>query len=199
MPSPPLPVVLFFWSLLGCHSAATPSRVAHEPPPRIHLSFTPASDSFQTAARQYDSVWVSDGDRITRGLQRASGLSFAEIGDTVIGARVLERASSSGYRERPMELRASYPTATKQATLMHELGHRLESNLFRASEDDHRFLFLWLFDAWTDVYGEEFAREQVVIERRRRGVYPAAWDSALALSREARAARWDSVRKSRAR
>ena len=98
-----------------------------------------------------------------------------------------------------MELRASYPTATKQATLMHELGHRLESNLFRASEDDHRFLFLWLFDAWTDVYGEEFAREQVVIERRRGGVYPAAWDSALALSREARAARWDSVRKSRAR
>jgi hypothetical protein len=96
-----------------------------------------------------------------------------------------------------MTLRASYPLATKKATLMHELGHRLESHLFRASEDDHQFLFLWLHKAWTDIYGADFAQEQVGIEKRRRGVYPAAWDAVLKLSAGERAARWDSVRASR--
>jgi hypothetical protein len=130
-------------------------------------------------------------------LEAAAGLSFAEIGDTVIRANVLEGPSSSGFHERPMILRASYPLATKKATMMHELGHRLESHLFRASEDDHQFLFLWLYKAWTDTYGADFARAEVEIEKRRGGVYPAAWDSALRLSAVERTARWDSVRASR--
>jgi hypothetical protein len=105
---------------------------------------------------------------------------------------------NSGYRDKPMHLRASYPTATKKATLMHELGHRLESDLFRASENDHPYLFLWLYPAWVSAYGEDFARDQVAVEKRRGGVYPAAWDDALALTATGRAARWDSVRASRA-
>jgi len=136
---------------------------------------------------------------MTRSLETVAGLWFAEIGDTNIRATVIEGVSNSGYREKPMQLRASYPIATKKATLMHELGHRLQSDLFRASENDHPFLFLWLYDAWVDAYGEDFAREQVQVEKRRGGVYPAAWDSALALSRARRAERWDSVRASRLR
>ena len=163
-------------------------------PSHLHLTFTAASDSFAAAAREYDSLWTTDRDRVTHALEAAAHLSFAEIGDTVIRVLVFEGASSSGYHERPMQLRASYPPATKKATLMHELGHRLQSHLFRAAENDHPFLFLWLYDAWIDVYGEDFAQQQVGIEKRRRGVYPAAWDSALALSHAERVARWDSVR-----
>jgi len=136
---------------------------------------------------------------MTQALETAAGLRFAAIGDTVIRVIVFEGASSSGYRDKPMRMRASYPPDTKRATLMHELGHRLESDLFRGSEDDHAFLFLWLYAAWVDAYGEDFAREQVVVEKRRRGVYPAAWDAALALSSAGRAAQWDSVRSSRLR
>jgi hypothetical protein len=136
---------------------------------------------------------------MTGALETAARLRFADIGDTVIRVIVYEGVSGSGYRDKPMRLRASYPPDTKKATLMHELGHRLESDLFRASEDDHAFLFLWLYAAWVDAYGEEFAREQVAVEKRRRGVYPAAWDAALALSPGDRAARWDSVRSSRIR
>jgi hypothetical protein len=166
-------------------------------PARLHVTFSPASDSFRAATREYDSLWRSDGARMVHSLETAAHLSFADIGDTVIRVMVFEGVSQSGYRERPMELRASYPLATKKATMMHELGHRLESDLFRASENDHPFLFLWLYAAWVDAYGDEFAREQVGVEKRRGGVYPAAWDSALALSSAQRAARWDSVRASR--
>lgn len=164
------------------------------PPSHLHLRFSAVADSFQAAAREYDSLWAIDGDRVTHSLEAAAHLTFADIGDTVIRVLVFEGASTSGYHERPMQLRASYPPATKKATLMHELGHRLESHLFRAAENDHPFLFLWLYDAWIDVYGEDFAQQQVGIEKRRGGVYPAAWDSALALSHAERVARWDSVR-----
>jgi hypothetical protein len=166
-------------------------------PSHLHLTFTATSDSFQAAAHEYDSLWAIDGDRVTHSLEAAAHLSFAEIGDTVIRVLVFEGASSSGYHERPMQLRASYPADTKKATLMHELGHRLQSHLFRAAENDHPFLFLWLYDAWIDVYGDDFAQQQVGVEKRRGGVYPAAWDSTLALSHAERVTRWDSVRTSR--
>lgn len=194
----PFIVALLAAASLSCRP---PARARLGEPPRnghaVHLTFTAASDSFRGAVRQYDSLWAADGARMVRALEGAARLSFADIGDTVIRATVLEAASSSGFRERPMVLRASYPVATKKATLMHELGHRLESNLFRASEDDHPFLFLWLYEAWADIYGADFAQEQVAVEKRRRGVYPAAWDAALRLSAVERAARWDSVRTSR--
>ena len=180
---------------LACTPVAQPAPRAD--PTRLELTFSAEADSLRGAEREYDSLWTRDGVRITRALETAARLRFAEIGDTVIRAIVFEGMSNSGYREKPMRLRASYPLATKKATLMHELGHRLESGLFRQSEDDHRFLFLWLYAAWVDAYGEEFAREQVAVEKRRRGVYPAAWDEALGFSSEARAARWDSVRSSR--
>jgi hypothetical protein len=168
-------------------------------PSPVQLTFTAEADSVRAAVHEYEALWAREGRRITQALETAAGLRYAAVGDTLIRVVVFEGASSSGYRDKPMRMRASYPPDTKKATLMHELGHRLESDLFRSSEDDHAFLFLWLYAAWVDAYGEEFAREQVVIEKRRRGVYPAAWDSALALSPAGRAARWDSVRSSRLR
>ena len=179
--------------------AAASKAVAREEPTRLKLTFSAEADSFRGAVHEYDSLWTQDGLRITRALETAAHLRFAEIGDTVIRAIVFEGGSSSGYRETPMRMRASYPLATKKATLMHELGHRLQSDLFRASENDHPFLFLWLYAAWVDAYGEDFAREQVAVEKRRRGPmnYAAAWDETLGLSLEAQAARWDSVRSSR--
>ena len=188
--------VLLVIGLMQAACAGAPQLAAVEPS-RLKLTFSAEVDSFRGAVQEYDSLWTQDGLRITRALETAAHVRFADIGDTVIHAIVFEGVSSSGYRENPMRIRASYPLATKKATLMHELGHRLQSDLFRASENDHPFLFLWLYSAWVAAYGEDFAREQVEVEKRRRGVYPAAWDEALRLSPEARAARWDSVRSSR--
>ena len=103
---------------------------------------------------------------------------------------VLEVSSDSGYKEKPMHLRASYPLDTKKATLIHELGHRLQSDLFHQNEDDHRYLFLWIYDVWVTLYGPAFAEAQVEVEKQRRGVYPAAWEFALSLTPGQRAATW---------
>ena len=181
--------------IAACRPAGRPEP--HARLSRLHVTFVAEADSFRLAARVYDSLWTSEGARMTDAMERASKLSFADIGDTNVVAIVFEGVSNSGYRDKPMHLRASYPTATKKATLMHELGHRLESELFHASENDHPYLFLWLYPAWVSAYGEDFAREQVVVEKSRGGVYPAAWDDALALTPRARLARWDSVRVSR--
>jgi hypothetical protein len=132
-------------------------------------------------------------------MESVSGLRFANpiYADTAIAAVVLEQPSSSGYRERPMQLRASYSPSTRRATLIHELGHRLQSNLFRFGEQEHGPLFLWVYDVWTQLYGRSFADAEVEVEKRRGGPYPAAWDSAMALSAEQRAARWRVIRDER--
>ena len=69
-----------------------------------------------------------------------------------------------------MMLRASYPPDVKKATLVHELGHRMNGQLRRRPRDidEHRILFLYLYDVWESLYGKEFADQQVVIESGRK-------------------------------
>ena len=170
-------------------ACAPQPRVAppESPAPRLRLTFVPESDTFVAAAREYERIWATDGDRIVRAMEETSGLTFR---DTVVTAIVYEGISFSGFRATPMRLRASYPPDTKRATLIHELGHRLQSGLFRRDEEEHGPLFLWLYDVWVALYGEPFAAAQVEVEKRRRGPYPQAWDAALALSAAQRAAQW---------
>jgi hypothetical protein len=156
----------------------------------LHLSFTAESPAFADATREYERLWASEGERIVRAMESVSGLTFR---DTAVSVIVYEGISFSGYRERPMRMRASYAPDTKKATLIHELGHRLQSGLFRREEEEHGPLFLWLYDVWVQLYGREFADAQVEIEKRRRGPYPKAWDDALALSAAERAARWRAI------
>jgi hypothetical protein len=150
-------------------------------------AFTSFQLGFASAVGEYERIWTTDAARIARTMQEVSGLMFA---DTAINAIVYEGVSSSGFRDTPMRLHARYPLDTKSATLIHELGHRLQSSLFRRQDEDHAPLFLWLYDSWVRLYGKEFADAQVVIEKRRGGPYPRAWDEALALSPKERAERW---------
>jgi hypothetical protein len=110
---------------------------------------------------------------------------------------VFEGASSSGFKEKPMKLRASYPDEVKKATLIHELGHRLNGQLRQRSPDidEHRTLFLYLYDVWVKLYGQDFANRMVEIERKRKGIYDydSAWTWALALSKEERAAKFKEI------
>lgn len=153
----------------------------------LRIVFQPDSDRFSEAARQYDTIWVREGPAITAAMEAASGLKFE---DREVKAIVLEVPSDSGYKDKPMHLRASYPLDTKKATLIHELGHRLESVLFHHGEDDHKYLFLWIYDVWIKLYGREFADAQVAVEKQRGRMYPAAWDFALSFTPEQRAAKW---------
>jgi hypothetical protein len=162
----------------------------HSQAAAVRLTFTPEADSFASATRAYQELWSTEGARILRAMQDVAGLRFR---DSVIHVVIYEGVSWSGYRGTPMKLRASYPPDTKKATLVHELGHRLMTDMYRQSEEEHPALFLWLYDVWVALYGEEFAKREVEVEKRRRGPYPKAWDDALALTAAERAARWRAI------
>jgi hypothetical protein len=122
-------------------------------------------------------------------MERVTGLRFEPGPISVV---VYEGPSNSGFRTRPMKLRASYSRATKQATLVHELGHRLISELVPASFEDHPIIFLFVYDVWVELWGKPFADDQVAIESRRRGLYDyeTAWNNVLKLSPQERAGRF---------
>jgi hypothetical protein len=172
------------------------AAVAFAEQPKVSLRFEPESEKFIEATKEYEAIWASDGARIVQTMEKKSGLKFEESEVQVI---VFEGISSSGFRSIPMRMRASYPIDTKKATLIHELGHRLEGRFFKKDEDDHHLLFLYLYDVWVELYGKEFADAQVKIESDRRGHfdYEGTWKQALALSPEERQKKWQDFLKSK--
>ncbi len=162
--------------------------------PTLRLNFTPESERFSEATKQYRSIWDTDGKRIVETMEQVSGLKFQETDVQVI---VYEGVSNSGFKERPMKLRASYPEDVKKATLVHELGHRLNSQLTSRPEeiDEHRVLFLYLYEVWAKLYGKKFADEMVDVEKKRKGLYDyeSAWGWALSMSEGERAAKLKEI------
>jgi hypothetical protein len=153
------------------------------------MRFDPVQPVHAAAAAEYRRIWCTEGTRIVAALERAAGVAFPA---TPIQVFVAGGPPMTAYNGRTIWLKASYPTYYKQATLVHELGHRLSFTLSRpAGLDDHRLLDLFLYDVWTDLYGQAFADRMVAIERRIPGPfdYGAAWDWALAMTREQRQAR----------
>ena len=103
----------------------------------------------------------------------------------------------TSYDGRLIRLRAGYSPDYKKATLVHELGHRLALALpNHGGLDDHRLLYLFLYDAWTDLYGQDFADRMVAIERRIPGGYDydSAWTWALSQTRQERQDRLNALR-----
>jgi len=158
------------------------------------VSFVPLGLGFGAAADEYRELWRAEGPRIVAALEAATGLDFPAA---PIEAIVSEGSPMTAFDGRTMRLRASYSTDYKKATLVHEMGHRLALLLPRsAGLDDHRLLYPFLYDVWTDLYGRGFADRMVRIERRIPGRYDyaAAWTWALAMSREERQARLAELR-----
>lgn len=160
------------------------------------LSFAPLAPRFETAAGAYRDIWSQDGARIAAALEAATGVAFPAA---PIEAIVSDGPPMMSFDGRSMRLRAGYSSAYKRATLVHELGHRLVFLLPReAGLDDHRLLYLFLYDVWTDLYGRDFADRMVEIERRIPGGYDydSAWTWALTMTREERQARLQALRAS---
>jgi hypothetical protein len=162
--------------------------------PTVRLNFTPESATFNDATKMYQHIWTTEGKRIIETMEQVSGLKFQETDIQVI---VYEGVSNSGFKERPMRLRASYPEDVKKATLVHELGHRLNSQLTSRPKDidEHRILFLTLYEMWTKLYGKNFADEMVEVEKKRKGLYDyeSAWKWALSMNEGERAAKFKAI------
>ena len=156
------------------------------------ISFAPVGPAFAPANEEYRRLWQADGERIVAAMEGVTGLPFPK---SPIEVLVSEGRPMTAYDGRTIRLRASYSPAYKKATLVHELGHRLALGLPRsAGLDDHKLLYLFLYDAWTDLYGRAFADRMVAIERRIAPSYDEAWSWALAMTREERQARLRALR-----
>lgn len=153
------------------------------------IDFQAESARFNAATEEYREIWRTEGERISAALEAATGLEM-EAGP--IRTIVYGGISNSGYKRQPMRMRASYPPDTKRATLVHELAHRLISDLVSRDFEEHPIIFLFVYDVWVKLWGREFADEQVAVESERRGNYDyeSAWRDALALGREGRTERW---------
>lgn len=153
------------------------------------IEFATPDPRFSTAVDAYRAIWARDGERVAAALEAATGLDFPP---GPIAAIVGDGPPMASYDGRTIRLRAGYSPDYKRATLVHELGHVLSFALPRTAElDDHRLLYLFLYDVWTDLYGRDFADRMVAIERRIPGRYDydAAWTWALAMTRAERQAR----------
>ena len=62
-----------------------------------------------------------------------------------------------------------------------------------ADIDEHSVLFLILYDIWVGLYGKKFADEQVEVEKKRRGPYPAAWEFALSMTKKERESKFREI------
>ncbi len=171
---------------LGLAMARPPAATA-----QIELEFIPATPAHNPAARVYSAIWTEHGRRIVAALEARTCLPFAE---RRVAATIDDAVSHSGGPEHPMRLRATYPVAIKQATLVHELAHR---HLWQLEErlddiDGHETLYLVLDRVWADVWGEDFAAARIRDESawRSRYDYSAAWTWARSLDAGQRAALW---------
>jgi hypothetical protein len=171
--------------------AASAVLLAAASPP---ITFTPVQPEFASAAREYRQLWCDEGARIVQALEETSGQPFPA---TPIEVFVANATPMTAYDGRTIWLKASYPAYYKRATLVHELGHRLSFTMARAPDlDDHRLLYLFLHESWSQLYGTTFADRMAQAERRIRGRYDyaGAWDWALAMTPEQRRERLAPLR-----
>jgi hypothetical protein len=158
------------------------------------LEFSPADRSLAAATAEYRDLWCADGARIVATMERLAGHPYPGGSVKVL---ISNNTPMTAFGGRSMTLKASYPTYYKRATLVHEIGHRLAFTMKRSGElDEHRLLYLFLYDTWSELYGPDYAERMVSIERRIQGRYDyaAAWDWALGLSRAERQAKLQTLR-----
>jgi hypothetical protein len=167
------------------------ASVAAGAPP---VSFTAAQEEHRAGLAEYRRLWEAEGPRIVAAMEAATGVAYPHSPIEMI---VYGGTPMTSFDGRSIWLRASYPEDYKRATLVHEVGHRLAFALPRDEDlDDHRLLYLFLYDVWTDLYGQSFADRMVRIERRITGRYDydAAWTWALSMTRAERQARLRALR-----
>jgi hypothetical protein len=180
---PKLGAAVLVAALLGARSAAA-----------VELEFVAQSVADRWDTRTYGKIWDEYGERIVAAFEAVTCLPFAE---PRVGAVVAEDVSHSGGPEHPMQLRASYTRAMKEATLVHELGHR---HLWRLVErlddvDGHMTLYLVLDEVWARVWGEQFATERIAQESAWRASYDydRAWAWSRSLPRAERVRLWNQL------
>ncbi|HZQ29672.1 MAG TPA: hypothetical protein VFA93_01170 [Patescibacteria group bacterium] len=164
----------------------------------MKINFYPEHDdlALEEATKKYAKIWKEEEERIIKVLEKLSGLKFKE---KFINAIIYDEPSWS----HPLKLDCRISDKLKRGVLVHELIHRLfkgnskEKLKIPFSKnnyilDVHKLLDLILFDAWVELYDEDFAKDQITYEINlwnREGIspYKVAWDWVLKMTKEQRA------------
>jgi hypothetical protein len=160
------------------------------------ITFEAFNPDHAGAEAEYRQLWCVEGARTMAAMEQVTGFPYPGGEVEVFVGNVTPMTAFGG---KAMSLKASYPRYYKRATLVHELGHRLAFTMPRTADlDEHRLLYLFLYDVWSDLYGRDFADRMVSIEKRIVGRYDyaAAWSWALAMTRAERQARLAALRPS---
>jgi hypothetical protein len=164
------------------------------PSAAVEVEFVALSPADQWDTRTYRAIWDEFGERIVAAFETVTCLPFTE---PQVSAIVANDVSHSGGPEHPMQLRATYGRAVKQATLVHELGHRHLWQLAKRLDgmDGHRTLYLVLDRVWAQVWGEEFAAQSMRGESAWEASYDyaEAWQWSRTLDRDERARLWNEL------
>ena len=160
----------------------------------VEVEFVALSAADQWDTRTYRAIWDEFGERIVAAFEAVTCLPFSE---PHIPAVVANDVSHSGGPAHPMQLRATYGRAVKQATLVHELGHR---HLWQLAErldgiDGHMTLYLVLDRVWAQVWGEDFAAQRIQGESEWLASYDygEAWRWARGLTGDERTRLWNQL------
>jgi len=164
------------------------------------INFYPEQDNskFEKAAKEYKRIWEKEGDAIAEAIEKVSGLKFRE---KIINAIIYMDVSYS----IPLKLQADIPIEHKKGVLVHELCHRIvvgnniavktEETRDARNRDIHKHIDLILYDVWVELYGENFAKNEIDFEINLwsgKGIspYKIAWDWALSMMKEERQKLW---------
>ena len=164
----------------------------------LQVNFYPESDKKEDikAAGEYSEIWKKDRQKIIKLIEKYSQLTFKT---KVINAVTFEGISYS----TPMRLRSSHSFDQKEATLVHELLHRLliDNNFWfdkkdTFHEDIHKTIDLILYDIWVELLGKDLANKSKDIEIGYGDpTYKKAWDWALSFSKKQRELKFQGMTK----
>lgn len=162
----------------------------------LKIIFKSESQEFDSDKKEYEKIWQDEGKDIIESFSKITGLDFIH---NEINVLIYSGPSLSGKEGTSMKLRANYDFDTKKATLIHELGHKLLVQFRNRPDhiDEHKILFLFLYDVWVDLYGESFAQRAVEVEKKRKGIYDyeKAWDWALGKQQKERLEFFEGIKK----
>lgn len=162
----------------------------------MKINFYPDHNNLELekAAKDYFRIWKKEGNKIVKVLEDLSGLKFKE---KIINAVIYADNSFS----IPLSLESGVTDEKKKSILVHELCHRLFvgnnikiKNLTNNNYhlETHKPVDLILYDALCELYGKEFAKENVDYEislwsGKNISPYKIAWDWALKMTKGERA------------
>jgi hypothetical protein len=185
-----------------CIASLTVPVLVQQPP--ITLTFTSdLTDELVPLVQEARQIWAAEGAHIIQVIQEVSGLRFGESAITVLIHRA-PSVSGAPIPSSPLKLSSRYPI---RMSLIHELGHRLNTAQIRslpkdwpsgnAGRDGHKLLYLYLYDVWVRLYGQAQADDWVDQEKQWAALgftfIKEAWEWALQLGADGRAAKLRAI------